>query len=150
MKNINFLLIGLLFVGTVFVSSCSKETKIEKNLYKKDGEWNIESLAAKQTSTYAPDVFDETFNNCGTFTFKKDGSGNFILTIDGDSETNTFSHSNTEDKLTLIINGETRVFDILEWEKDEMKIAITENFYEGVDGNVGTGTYKETYSLKKK
>lgn len=150
MKKINLLLFGLLFIGSTLVSSCKKETKIENNLWKKGGEWNIESLTVKQVSTYAPDNFDETILNYGTITFKEDGSGNFIFTVDGDSEAGIFNYSNTEDKLTLIIDNEARVFDIVEWEKDKMKISIIENFTIGVNGNAGTGTYTETYTLKKK
>lgn len=146
MKRINFLLIGLLVIGTTFVSSCKKEAKIEKNLWNKGGEWNIESVVAKQTSTFAPDNFDETIYNYGTFTFKKEGNGNYTITVDGDSESGTLTYSNTEDKLTLIIDNEARVFDIVEWEKNKMKIIITENF----SNNIGSGTYTETYNLKKK
>lgn len=146
MNKINFLLIGLLIIGTTLVSSCKKEAKIEKNLWNKGGEWNIESLVAKQTSTYAPDNFDETIYNYGTFTFKKDGGGNYTITVDGDVDAGTFTYSNTEDKLTLIIDNQARVFDIVEWEKNEMKITITENF----SNSVGSGIYTETLSLKKK
>jgi hypothetical protein len=146
MKRINFLLIGLLIIGTTFVSSCKKEAKIEKNLWNKGGEWNIESVVAKQTSTFAPDNFDETIYNYGTFTFKKDGNGNYTFTDDGDVEAGTFTYSNTEDKLTLIINNQARVFDIVEWEKNKMKIIITENF----SNSIGSGKYTETYNLKKK
>lgn len=146
MKRINFLLIGLFIVGTALVSSCKKEAKIEKNLWNKGGEWNIESLVANQTSTNSSDNFNETVYNYGTFTFKKDGNGNYTITVDGDFEAGTLTYSNTEDKLTLIINNQARVFDILEWEKDKMKISITENF----TSNGESITYKETLNLKKK
>jgi hypothetical protein len=52
---------------------------------------------------------------------------------------------NTEDKLTLIIDSEARVFD-LDWEKNEIDLAITENF----TANGASITYKENYLLKKK
>lgn len=146
MKKFKFVLIGLLVAASTLVSSCSKETKIEKNLWKKGGEWNIETLLAVQTSTNTADNFTETISNYGTFTFKEDGSGNYTITVDGDVETGTLSYSNTEDKLTLIINSQARVFDIVEWEKDKMKISITENFTS--DGE--SVTYKETLDLKKK
>jgi hypothetical protein len=41
-------------------------------------------------------------------------------------------------------------YNLIEWEKDNMKIVYAENFYEGVDGNLGSGVYKETITLKKK
>lgn len=146
MKRFKFLLFGLLVAGTAFVSSCKKENKIEKNLWKKGGEWNIESLVANQTSTNPADNFNETINNYGTFTFKKDGSGNYTITVDGDVETGTFTYSNTKDQLTFIIDNQARVFDILEWEKNNMKISITVNY--SSDGE--SVTYKETLNLKKK
>lgn len=84
MKTINFLLIGLLITGTTLVTSCSKETKIERNLWNKGGEWNVESLVINQTSTDPADDYSETIYNYGTFTFKKDGTGSFTITVDGD------------------------------------------------------------------
>jgi hypothetical protein len=146
MKRINFLLIGILVAGTVIFISCKKEIKIEKNLWNKGGEWNVESLVANQISTNPDDNFNETIYNYGTFLFNKEGSGNFTITVDGDVETGTFTYSNTEDKLTLIINNQARVFDIVEWEKDKMKISITENFTSSGESI----TYTETLSLKKK
>lgn len=146
MKRVNFLLIALFVAGTALFSSCSKEAKIEKNLWNNGGEWNVESLVSSQTSTNPADNFNETIFNYGTYTFKKDGSGNYTITVDGDFETGTFTYSNTEDKLTLIINNQARVFDILEWEKDKMKISITENYTSGGESI----TYIETLNLKKK
>jgi hypothetical protein len=146
MKKINFLLMGLIIVGTTLVSSCKKEVRIEKNLWKKGGEWNIESLVVKQTSTYAPDNFDETYYNYGTFNFKENGNGNYTITVNGDFYAGSLTHSNTEDKLTLIIDNDVRVFDIVEWEKNKMKITNTENF----SSSLGSGTTTETYTLVKK
>lgn len=146
MKRIKFLLIGFLFIGAALLASCKKETKIEKNLWKDGGEWNIESMVANQISTNSADNFNETIYNYGTYTFKKDGSGNFVITVDGDVEAGIFTYSNTEDKLTLIINNQARVFNIVEWEKNKMKISITENF----TSNGASVTYTETLNLKKK
>jgi len=143
MKRINFL---LLVVLTALFSSCSKEAKIEKNLWNNGGEWNVEILVSSQTSTNPADNFNETIYNYGTYTFKKDGSGSYTITVDGDFETGALTFSNTEDKLTMIINNQARVFDILEWEKDKMKISITENYTSGGESI----TYKETLDLKKK
>jgi hypothetical protein len=77
--------------------------------------------------------------------FKEDGSGFITFTADGDTEILPFTYSNTEDKLTLIIDSEARVFD-LDWEKNEIDLAITENF----TANGASITYKENYLLKKK
>jgi len=146
MKKINFLLMMLLAMGTIMLSSCKKEARIEKNLWNKGGEWKIESIFAKQVSSNPADNFEETLYDYGTYTFKKDGSGSYIITVDGDIETGTFTYSNTEDKLTLIILNQPRIFDILEWEKDKMKIFISDNF----TSNGNSVTYSETLNLKKK
>jgi len=146
MKKINFLVIVLLIVVTALVSSCKKEAKIEKNLWNKGGEWNIESRVIKITSTIPSLNFNKTFYNWGTYTFKKDGNGNYTITVNGSFETGTLTYSNTEDKLTLIINNQARVFDILEWEKDKMKIINTENITSGEESI----TNIQIFNLKKK
>ena len=148
MKKFNFLALSIVFIGLITLSSCSKETKIEKNLWKKGGEWNVESFSAKQTSTFAPDNFDETLVNIGTYTFNENGTG--IYKNIGELEPLSFTYSNTENKLSFTIGADSQVYDIVEWKKDNIKFSYTENFYDGVDGNVGTGTYTEIITLKKK
>jgi hypothetical protein len=150
MKKINFLALSIVFIGLITLSSCSKETKIEKNLWKKGGEWNIESFNVKQTSTYASDNFEESYANVGTYTFNENGTGIVKLIIDEFIETSAFTYTNTENQLMITIDNETQYYNLIEWEKDNMKIVYAENFYEGVDGNLGSGVYKETITLKKK
>jgi hypothetical protein len=150
MKKINFLALSIVFIGLITLSSCSKETKIEKNLWKKGGEWNIESFNVKQTSTYASDNFEESYANVGTYTFNENGTGTVKLIIDEFIETSAFTYTNTENQLMITIDNETQYYNLIEWEKDNMKIVYAENFYEGVDGNLGSGVYKETITLKKK
>jgi hypothetical protein len=145
MKEMKFFTIGLLFVGITTFLSCKKEVRIEKNLWKNGGEWNIESLTAKQISTNPVDNYNETVLNYGTYTFKKDGSGSYIFTVDGDVEAGAFAYSNTEEKLTLIINNEARVFD-MDWKKNNLTISITENY----TSNGESITYTEILVLKKK
>jgi hypothetical protein len=148
MKKINFLALSIVFTGLITLSSCSKETKIEKNLWKKGGEWNIESYSTKQTSTFSPDNYDYTQVNIGTHTFNENGTGSYI--INGQLEPGSFTYSNTENKLTYTFGNESRTYDIVEWKRNNIKYSYTENFYDGVDGNVGTGTYTEVITLKKK
>ncbi len=146
MKLNHFLLIGLLITGIALLSGCSKEAKIEKNLWKNGGEWNIETLIANQVSTNPADNFNETLYNYGTFSFEKDGSGVYTITVDGDFEAGTFTYTNTDDKLTLIILNQPRIFDILDWEKNKMSIFITDNFI----SNGESVTHTETMNLIKK
>lgn len=146
MKKVNFLLLSFAFVGSFLLTSCSKEAKIEKNLWNKGGEWSIESLTVNQTSTYAPDNYTETIVNAGTFFFKEDGAGTYTFTVDGDVESGLFTYSNTENQLTFIVDGDVRLFDIVEWEKNKLKISISETYQS--DGE--TVNYSETYNLEKK
>jgi hypothetical protein len=145
MKLRNFLIATITVLSIAFTSSCKKEDRIEKNLWNNGGEWNMESLTVNQTSTNPIDNYSESFLNAGTFLFKEDGSGFVTFTVDGDTETAAFTYSNTEDKLTLVIDNEARVFDLV-WEKNEIELANTETYTSGGESI----TYKENYSLKKK
>lgn len=145
MKKVTLLLIVLL-VTTATITSCKKENRIEKNLWNKGGEWNIESLKSVQVSTNSADNFEETVYDYGTFEFEKDGSGNYEITVNGSNDIGTFTYSNSEDELTLIIDNQARIFEIAEWGKNEMKISIVENFTSSGESI----TYTETLSLKKK
>jgi hypothetical protein len=145
MKFRNLLIATITVLSLAFTSSCSKEDRIEKNLWNKGGDWNMESITINQTSTNTADNYSETIPNAGSFLFKEDGSGIATFTADGDVEILPFNYSNTEDKLTFIIDSETRVFDLV-WEKNEIDISITENFTAGG----ASITYKESYILRKK
>jgi len=144
MKKFNFLLIILLATTTV-LSSCNKAKRIERNLWKNGGEWNIVRLVSKQTSTNSADNFEETINNYGSFNFNENGSGSYAITVDGGNDTGTLTYSNSEEELTLIIDSQARVFDIVEWKKNEMTISITENYTSSGESI----TYTETMELEK-
>jgi len=146
MKKLKFVLISSFIAALILFASCSKEDKIEKNLWNKGGEWNIQSLEAIQVSTNPADNYNETLYNFGTFIFREDRSGTYTITFDGDVETVNFNYFNTEYKLSLVINSEARVFDILDWEKGKMKISITDNY----KSNGHTVTYTETLNLVKR
>jgi len=146
MKKLKFVLISSFIAALIMFASCSKEDKIEKNLWNKGGEWNIQSLESIQVSTNPADNYNETLYNFGTFIFREDGSGTYTITFDGDVETENFNYFNTEYKLSLVINSEARVFDILDWEKGKIKISITDNY----KSNGHTVTYTETLNLVKR
>jgi len=82
----------------------------------------------------------------GTYTFNKDGSGNYTLMVDGDFESETFTYSNTEETIKFIVLNQPFIYDIIEWEKDKITIAYTESFISN-DNNV---TSTVTYNLEKK
>ena len=148
MKKINFLALGIVFIGLITLSSCSKETRIEKNLWKKGGEWNIESRTGKQTSIFAFNNFDETQVNIGTYTFNENGTG--IYKNNNALESLDFTYSNTENKLTIVMENVSRAYEIVEWKKNNLKISYSYNFYEGAANGDSTGKFTETIILKKK
>jgi hypothetical protein len=148
MKKINFLALGIVFICLITLSSCSKETRIEKNLWEKGGEWNIESRTGKQTSIFAFNNFDGTQVNVGTYTFYEDGTGSYKH--NAELLSGAFSYSNTENKLTIVMENVSRAYEIVEWKKNNLKISYSYNFYEGAANGDSTGKYTETIILKKK
>lgn len=137
--------LSIVVIAAVSLVSCSKESRIEKNLWKKGGTWKVESLEINQTSSNSADNYQETITNYGTFKFSENGSGSYTITVDSNEENGTFTYSNTESSLNLIINGSVRNFDIVEWEKNNLRISITENYTSNGD-NI---SYTETLSLVK-
>jgi hypothetical protein len=148
MKKINYLGLSIVFVGLIALSACKKEVRIEKNLWKKGGVWNIESQTGKQTSTIASNNFDETIFNVGTYTFYEDGSGSYKN--NSELQPGAFTYSNTENKLTIVMENVSRAYEIVEWKKNNLKISYSYNFYEGAANGDSTGKYTETILLKKK
>lgn len=145
MRLLNFLLIGLIVATTATFSSCSKETRMEKNLCKKGGEWNIERFNSQQSSTFTPDNFNSTEYNYGTFTFQKGGTGTYVFTVDGYYESGVLNYSNIENQLLISYDNNNYVFDI-NWGKKDITITRTESY----TNSVGSGIYTETYNLKRK
>lgn len=145
MKKVNVLLFGLLIVGMTFLTACKKENKIKKNLWYNGGEWIIESVVEMKTSSNEANSFTITRYNYGTYTFKENGTGHMKIGPITELYEANYEYSNTKDKLSFTINGGTRVFDILEWKKDNLKMSITEKYTQ----NNEQITYIETYTLKK-
>lgn len=129
MKKFNVLLVLVLALAFV---ACKKETKIEKNLWKKGGEWNIVSWEEKTTSNYfEDDNYSGTDYNVGTMKFNEDGSGAILFKNGSDVYSEPFKYENTENTLTLIgasvFNNEENegtIFD-LDWEKNDFVISTT-------------------------
>lgn len=145
MKTLKFLMIAIVIAGTTIISSCKKEDRIEKNLWNKGGEWNIDRLSVTQVSTDPTDNYNETLGNVGTITFNENGSGLFKYTVDGDTDTEAFTYTNTEDKLTMVFGNDVREFNMT-WEKDNITLNVTDNF----TSNGESITYTEKLELKKK
>ena len=94
--------IALLFLS-LFISSCSKDKKIEKALHKKEGEWNITSVTWEKVvqDTSGQSINFGTTSNAGTFTFDKDGDGNYQYTINGTSRFLSFRWNVHDEKISV-------------------------------------------------
>ncbi|MFM8595994.1 MAG: hypothetical protein ACKOBN_02725 [Flavobacteriales bacterium] len=147
MKRFKYSFIGLAFITALLFSSCTKEARITKHLWNNGGVWNIESFNAIRVSTYAPENYNQTLTFCGTFSFYENTKGNLTLNINGNNISKSLNYSNTEDQLALTIENKESVYNILDWDKKNMKMTIscTENF----SNSNGSGTYTQTYILAK-
>lgn len=133
--------------------ACKKETKIEKNLWKGDGVWNIDIFESKETSTYFQEDNNEYYyQNAGTIQFKKDGTGSFNF----QGVVSPMSYSNTDKILTLIFkdeggnpqDDEVWTFD-MEWKKNKMDLSsFLKDTYTTSDGQ--GGTVNVTYTQRQK
>lgn len=155
MKNFKFLMIGVLFLGFAGLSSCKKEDRIEKNLWRGDGTWNIDVFELKETSTYFESDNNESYyQNTGTIQFKKDGTGSFNFM----GIPSPITYSNTDKVLTIIfkdVSGDTQYDEIqtfeMDWKKNKMDLSsFIKETYNTSDGQGGTVNVTYTNSLKMK
>lgn len=114
-------LIFLAIVLLTFLSSCKKESKIERNLWSKGGEWNISRWYNKY-SIYETQGTDDYYN-CGTIKFNKDGTGVLTLTMDGELFADAFTYTNTSNSIKIYYNsgGDPEVFN-LDWKKNSFRM----------------------------
>jgi hypothetical protein len=101
----------LLSAVMLVLASCSKEKKIEKQLVRKDGKWEVTNL---QYRYYLNNELEgaNSFVNAGTIEFNKKGSFVMTLTLSGSTQTTAGTWTNSEDKITITVNGETTVLRI--------------------------------------
>lgn len=106
------LLIMLLTVLAV-VSSCSKDAKINRRL---DGEWKVVTIGG-----IAPGV-DESYILKFIKEDKLTGTGMFTYTYMGQSASENFTYSVMDEKITLVIDGDTEVWSVTKYETDRMEM----------------------------
>lgn len=134
----------LLLLAATTLVACKKDAKIERNLVKGDGVWDIETMTNKTTVNGA-EVFNMTVPNYGTLTFRKEGQGTAKYTVAGNEDVYPFTYTNTEDQLTIVMDGSTEVFNMT-WEKNAITLISTTT--NEVDGDVTVET--NSMSLKKR
>ena len=128
---LSILLISILTLG---LASCSKDKKIENQLKKKDGVWNIDEVQWVTTEQiffpFSQTVLLGTSYNVGTFTFDEDGGGSYDYTVNGKQRTGIFGYS-VENEEVAIIKVEQGLFP----------------FYQSTTVYVGESTGKKTFYL---
>jgi hypothetical protein len=139
MKKVAKLLL-VLSVIAVGLAGCSKEKRIERHLYRKDGKWNNTLYEYKYIEGGSV-TYSEVYANAGYIEFDKNGSYVWTFISDGDSDVEAGTWTNTEDQLTMISNSVALQFKILEESKKEMKLEYTE--YNGSDTEVYTLTLEK-------
>lgn len=139
MKNVTKVLL-LLSVFAIGLSGCSKEKRIEKQLYSKSGKWNNTLYDYKYYSNGNQES-SIVYQNAGYIEFEKNGTYTWVFTADGDTDASSGTWSNTETDLTMIESGYATVFKIVEESKKEMKLEYTET--DGTEREVYTLTFKK-------
>lgn len=139
----------ILFATLVFVA-CKKEDRIEKNLWKQGGEWNIETWDESQTSSYFPeDNSSEVVHDFGTMKFNKDGSGSMTIKYGTSAYTEPFTYENTENTLTIFDEDGEGVVHDLDWKRNEFTTTLnTSGDYTTSDEYGNPITVYTTHSLK--
>lgn len=127
-KRISVLSLGVIVLALVMMTSCQKDKKINKNLWKNGGEWNIVSIFSEWDDN--GDAGTEKIMNAGTYEFNKDNTGKLNQKDGGSIYSNTFTYKNTENTLSLIFNegplasqGEVVDYD-MDWSKNKIKLQI--------------------------
>ncbi|MBN9294480.1 MAG: membrane lipoprotein lipid attachment site-containing protein [Flavobacteriia bacterium] len=143
MKKILFIV-----VAVIVFAGCSKEEKIEKNLWKKGGEWGVSSWTSWSDGTKTEHIGADV--QSASFSFNKDNEATVVINGgSGDTYTYKMKYYNTESQLKLIdvIDSEAgeieypSIFYSMEWKKNNLDIRATGGF---------AGGDTETLILKKK
>jgi len=156
MRSNRFLSIIVIAVLAFGVAGCSKDKKIEKQLQKKGGVWNIDKIewTDVEQTTMPPSqiVLQGTTNNAGTFTFK-DGDASYNYTAAGETGSGTFSYSVESEEITIIyvfqntigsIYQETAVYTGEKVSKDEYFLTGSETYQDSSGQTVFTGEFTIT------
>ena len=114
----HFKILSTIFLLAFFLTSCNKEKRLEKELYKQEN-YSIESLKwVKTTQVVDGNEFPEvsitsgTISNAGIINFLKDGDGYYEFELDNDLVRKRDFKWEVEDKNTVSIGeGGTSIFD---------------------------------------
>jgi len=114
LKSKYFILV-LLLVFTTALTSCNKQKRIEKNLWKGSGIWKIEYFVETANSNSI------AYLDCGIFTFNEDGTGNYFLETNNTTTYKTFSYK-LDGNLIILNVGVDEILYNIRWKKDVVEI----------------------------
>lgn len=133
-------LLTICFIA-LLATACNKERKIDKNLTKDGGVWNIDEMY--YNDVYYGSTATDTYKNVGTYQFNEDGTGVATYSNSGNPDVYSFFYSVGEDKLNISMDGYIYNYS-MEWKKDKIDLSFTET-YSG-----GNGHYTQTMKFSKK
>lgn len=109
-----------LIATMALMSSCQKQEDLIV------GTWKLEEL------TCTPDnPMMSSFMKDLTFTFNADNTCTMALTIFGETDTDNGTYTISNDKLTITIDGEPAVCDVLELNKKNLEFVVEETDEDG-------------------
>jgi hypothetical protein len=141
--NTYFLLLSFLFLFT----HCSKEKRIEKNLYSDGGKWRISLYEKEYYNTYTEEFIESTQDeNIGYIIFREDKTGE--IQQNNSSEIISFTYNVLSDKKIKFhtVQEGDRFYEILKWKKNKLVI-ISEHYYT-VEDTPGR-KYRLKFTLQK-
>lgn len=132
MKTLKILPLFILSVG-LFLSSCKKEAEDQI-----PGDWTmtVTTTEVETEAGQAPETYSES--GTGTAKFNEDGTG--VLTVYGEVIAVTWTA--TEEKVTLIIDGDALILDIVENSKNTQEWKVVEK------GTYDNYSYETTTVIK--
>ncbi len=135
----------IIFLSILIIFSCSKEKKVHNIFLKNKGIWGIRYYI-KQTWINDNLVNNYGRENAGTFRFNKETVEITEPNINGDSQISYIANwDNNQNALIINSDDVLKTFDINDFEKGEVTLKYTNNYF--IDGD----NYKIyfTYFLKQ-
>jgi len=127
MKNLYFFLVLSTF--SIFSTSCSKEQRIEETLWKGNGKWDIVSF--RIDNFYDNEYVRSSLNEItGYFHFDKNGKGKQVFIFRSDTNTLSFTWSNSNDELFITFGSTVYTYKILSCSRN---FTVIQEIQESID-----------------
>lgn len=110
MKKVLFMMLAIV---ATFITSCSKDAKINRRI---DGEWQVKSIGGVAMGS------DESY----VFKFNKDkkltGDGTLTYTDSFGTDAVPFTYTVSDQKITIVADGTAEVLTVSKYEKDKVEL----------------------------